>query len=137
MVLLNDLISAHILVGGARDRCIVDVLRSLAVDRVAGHDLLHSLELLHVARGLLWRQVVACLAVSRVCINYHGSLAPLRAHRHICRLLVQVGHHVVLIEELLRLLDDDTRAAQLLIQDIFVIEEAVIGYARRGRTLSR
>ena len=57
-----------------------------------------------------------------IAIHDHGCLVPLRAHRHIYSLIVQVRHHVVLVEELLRLLYHNTRAPQLLIQDIFVIK---------------
>ena len=73
------------------------------------------------------------------CVTVHdeGGLAPLRAHRHIRRLLVQVRHHVVLVEELLGLLHHDTRATQLLVEDIFVVEEAVIWDAWRRGALSR
>lgn len=70
-----------------------------------------------------------------IAIHDHGCLVPLRAHRHIYSLIVQVRHHVVLVEELLRLLYHNTRAPQLLIQDIFVIKHAVIRHSRRGRAL--
>ena len=75
--------------------------------------------------------------MSRITVHDKGCLAPFRAHRHICSLLVQVGHHVVLVEELLGLFHHDARAAQLLIKDIFVVEEAVIWHARCRGALRR
>ena len=91
MVLLDDLIGTHVLIGGASYlRRVLNVLGSLAIDRVARHDLLHGLELFHVTGRLLWWQIVAGLAVPSIVVHDKGCLAPFRAHRHIRSLLVQV-----------------------------------------------
>mmetsp|Transcript_722 Transcript_722/g.1093 ORF Transcript_722/g.1093 Transcript_722/m.1093 type:complete len:207 (-) Transcript_722:1792-2412(-) len=154
VVLLDDLVRSHVLVGGASDRRrVIHVLRALALHGITRHDLLHGLELLHVALGLVQRHVIGGRAVALASRHHHRShrvgrvddaarvllrelhLAALRAHGHVRGLLVQIRHDVVLAEQGLRLLYHDARAPKLLIQDVLVIHNTVVRNARCRRSL--
>ena len=142
MILLDNLVGPHILVGSARNsRSVVDVLRSLTLHR-AIHGLLHGLELLNIAlwliqghisrRGRSWPThhdrgyTLALVDQSRRILSRILHLTSLGAHRHLRGRLVQVGNEMVLAEQRLGLLDHDTRTGELFIENIFVVEDSSV-----------